>query len=345
MAKDSKRKNRAEPDEYLAVMLQHTALLTQVAEKRNVVAIRKTYQREVRDFVAQLHKVHRQTRRVTSDNKPISGYEAQVAIAQVRRLIPQMSVALLKTLNASVREAQIAGLRTVIASVEKLERDLAKNTVALTVQQPAMFSSILEQRLPTIERSAIEALQNYGQQTAEEVQRQLSLAIALDETFDETMIRVEDVLIGAQWKADRIARTEAAFGFNAALYDGVSSMSRQFPDVENRWTELVYDSSGEPMDARVAVDSLALHGQIAGANGIFVMPPDPRVRPTMWGETYRFPPNRPNDRAVLVPWKPTWGVPGYRYVNGKAVGVAKDGSLTGPLPPNLNASILPLGSK
>jgi hypothetical protein len=42
-----------------------------------------------------------------------------------------------------------------------------------------------------------------------------------------------------------------------------------------------------------------------------VMPSDPRVSAKLWGKTFDFPPNRPNDRASLDPWRPGWGIPAW----------------------------------
>lgn len=345
MAPSKQRRKYGEPDEYVSVMLLHLALLSQVSEKRNLTAVGVTYDKSLKDFLSQLHKVHRRSKGVRVDGKPLTGYEAQQAVAQVRKLLPQMSASIYATLLSATKDAQTTGLRTIIDSVEKLERDLANRDVALSAKQPARFNSILDQRNPEIERSTEDALVAYTRQTAEDLERQLTLSVALEETFEDAMDRVSDALLKAKWKVDRISRTESAFGFNAALYDGVSGSARELPELGYRWTEHVYDLSGQPMDDRVASDSLALHGQVASANGIYTMPADARVRPSMWGETYRFPPNRPNDRAVLVPWMPTWGVPGYRYVGGRPMGIAVNGSLTGPLPPNLNPAILPTSGR
>jgi hypothetical protein len=106
-----------------------------------------------------------------------------------------------------------------------------------------------------------------------------------------------------------------------------------------RWTEYVDDATGRPLDARVANDSLVLHGQVCfqpegatfegrstflvGGTGGFTMPPDGRVNAKLWGRRYAHPPNRPNDRSRLVPWKPTWGVPAYMVVNGVRMDVRK----------------------
>jgi hypothetical protein len=79
----------------------------------------------------------------------------------------------------------------------------------------------------------------------------------------------------------------------------------------NRWSEHVDDQTGAALDDRVAEDSLVLHGQVVAVGANFVMPPDPRVSPKLWNQTYAQPPNRPNDRSVLLPWRPRWG--GYAW--------------------------------
>jgi hypothetical protein len=130
-------------------------------------------------------------------------------------------------------------------------------------------------------------------------------------------------LTGEQrWQAERIVRTECAWAFNATHADGIADAARELPDMMMRWTEQCDDASGAPLDDRVGVDSIALHGQLAKPGGVFTMPPTSLV-PDKSGKTdvplglvgmmWAHPPNRPNDRAVLAPWRPHWGVPGWTW--------------------------------
>lgn len=331
-------KAEREPEEYVSVMMAHLASLERLSEKRNVSALRKAHAKTLRLLLARLTALQRSR---GSPSKVITGFEAQSAIALIRDFMPEMATILLKVLTSGTKDAQASGLRIIIASIEKLTKDLAKDDIALGTSQPMRFDSVLEKRDLPLSLSSTEAIQTYVVQTAEDLSRQVMLAVALGDSFGDAIQRAGEVMEGSLWKTDRIARTQSAYAFNASLYDGIADGSKDVQGLGMRWTELVSDASGQPMDSRVAADSLALHAQIADANGIFTMPEDPRVRPTMWGETYLFPPNRPNDRSCLMPWHPTWGVPGYRYVNGRTVGIAKDGRLGGRLPLNLNPSILP----
>jgi len=117
------------------------------------------------------------------------------------------------------------------------------------------------------------------------------------------------------WRVERLARTMVAFAFNSARADAIAIMNRRSP-VRARWTELVDDDTGEPLDDRVGVDSVVLHGQVASPDGWFTMPADSRLTADWWGMRWKHPPNRPNDRCVLVPWRPGWGVPAWAYDGG-----------------------------
>jgi hypothetical protein len=112
-----------------------------------------------------------------------------------------------------------------------------------------------------------------------------------------------------------------AWAFNAAHKDGIEDAREVLPDLRSRWVELCDDATGAPLDDRVCVDSIALHGQV-DVDGVFFQPataPHPdaegrtQVPDALIGQTYDFPPNRPNDRSTLAPWRPGWGVPAWEW--------------------------------
>ena len=57
------------------------------------------------------------------------------------------------------------------------------------------------------------------------------------------------------------------------------------------------------------------------------MPPAVNISAKLWGKQFRFPPNRPNDRATLIPWRPEWGLPGYFYQAGRRIPVTGEESM------------------
>jgi hypothetical protein len=115
------------------------------------------------------------------------------------------------------------------------------------------------------------------------------------------------------WQVQRIAVTEAAFTYNEARKHALRQIHALDSRVMMRWTEHVDDATGQPLDERVAVDSVLMHGQVAMPGEAFTMPPGSRMRA---GQAWAHPPNRPNDRAVLQPWLAGQGVPGWHYQGG-----------------------------
>lgn len=174
------------------------------------------------------------------------------------------------------------------------------------------------QRVLDARRSGIEAMRR---QTAAHLSGVISeritdrLAQAVPGRWDARRMvdRLGESLEGEWWQVERVVRTETAFAYNAAQSDAIGSLANDHRGMMKRWTELVNDATGLPMDNRVAPDSMVLHGQLTIPGGLFVMPPDERVSSKLVGKSWAFPPNRPNDRAVVTPWMRGWGIPGWTW--------------------------------
>lgn len=88
----------------------------------------------------------------------------------------------------------------------------------------------------------------------------------------------------------RVVRTECAEGQGAATMAHLEEVrATDMPDMGKKIVAV--------MDLRTAEDSLSVHGQTQPLEGYF--------RDSK-GREYQRPPSRPNDREVLVPWRPDW---------------------------------------
>lgn len=137
---------------------------------------------------------------------------------------------------------------------------------------------------------------------SEGVRAQLAQAItqaAIEEiSLAELTRRLNRFLIGEQWKLERIARTELHNIYNVGKINGMKEISKSsIPDLKKT---LIH-----PMDKRTGADSKAL----ARKNPIVAI--DEPFRFTWKGKERVFmaPPDRPNDRAILVPYRSEWGPP------------------------------------
>ena len=121
-----------------------------------------------------------------------------------------------------------------------------------------------------------------------------------------------------------------SMAFNATQADGIKECADELPDLWLRWSEHVDDDTFEPLDNRVAKDSIIMHGLIARPGEMFRMPismPDGSpIPPKVWSRVKHLadkqwpaPPNRPNDRSCVSPWRPHWGIPAWRLEGGLRV--------------------------
>lgn len=93
-----------------------------------------------------------------------------------------------------------------------------------------------------------------------------------------------------RWWAMRIVRTETAYAQNAAGFEALrSARDVDFPDMQKKILAM--------MDNRTYPDSIAVHGQIRDLDATFR---------DGAGREYLHPPARPNDREVVIPWRPGW---------------------------------------
>jgi len=161
-----------------------------------------------------------------------------------------------------------------------------------------------------LDRLRNDSLKRIHHDIGNQLQRRLR-DLPSDATVSEAITAVGDEFDAQRWRVERTARTETSYAFNQAQANGVGLLQKEFPGLMQRWTEMVDDATGMPLDAAVAWDSIAMHGQVTPPGGVFTMPSDPRVSAKMIGQQWNHPPNRPNDRAVLTPWHKGWGIPAW----------------------------------
>ena len=113
-----------------------------------------------------------------------------------------------------------------------------------------------------------------------------------DGTVERTRLETipEGLFRRHRWWAMRIVRTETAYAQNAAGHEAIAAAKDvDFPDMQKKILAM--------MDNRTYPDSIAVHGQIRDVEAMFR---------DGAGREYLHPPARPNDREVVIPWRPGW---------------------------------------
>ena len=168
-----------------------------------------------------------------------------------------------------------------------------------------------------------------GQMLTQGVQKELREVFGPQKSWHTKALlsALEAKLGNASWQIERTIRTECSGAFNLGQQEAMKRLVEQTDfrgKLYKRWTELVSDLTGRPLDKRVEQDSLLLHGQVTPPAGVFVMPSSVtgnRLVQKLQGRVWSHPPNRCNDRAILTPWMAGWGIPAWIYRGGQRFSV------------------------
>lgn len=139
------------------------------------------------------------------------------------------------------------------------------------------------------------SIQAYNEEIRAGVQRIVTQSLIERVPYNRVVDRISDRLIDEQWKVHRIVRTELHNIYNISKMGAFGGIKEQFlPDLKKT---LVH-----PMDARTGDDSksLAQKNPIVPIDKPFVFEWNGQTR------TFMAPPDRPNDRAILVPYREAW---------------------------------------
>lgn len=302
------RRERAEKRRRVAAEVQAQSRgLDRVLDRQHVEPARRAFEEQSGWFGRSMRRASAGRGRSPLD--PASAVELVRAAAElVRRLF------------LAVARAVAAGSRT---TLEEAVRQLAR-FVGVAAGRSRLDSDLVVRRLAALRLEEVRRMQEMTADAlfrgaAERVRAKILAFPVGEASVNDALAAVHDSVDGEWWRVERVAKTEGSRAYNAARADAIAEIGRDLPGMRKRWTEKVSDFDGSPLDSKVGVDSLILHAQAVPVGGLFGMPFDPRVPTKMVGRSWSAPPNRPNDRAVLVPWAPGWHLPAWELRGGVRV--------------------------
>ncbi len=302
--------------EYQRELKRNRATLDRVLDRRSVLALKRYFDKAQDELERQLFVVAR-----SAGMTPMTPLQAQQLLTQV--LIAQQIIA--KKLHEQFmpvsEEVQIEGVRETDRTLSILNVALLGEAITLSLTDPVVLQGLVERRRAALKLANGASFTHYGDALIKTAKERVALSLSLSETPMEAIEKIRQGLESTWWQAERIVVTDTAKAFNSAHADSIKEAAKDLRDLKKRWTELVDDATGLPMDNRVGKDSMVLHGQVTATDGVFVMPPDPTVHRSFWNQTYFESPNRPNDRSVTMPWRPGYRIPGWEWKDGQRVDI------------------------
>lgn len=224
--------------------------------------------------------------------------EGTFSSQQLSGVLVQVDAALLALedrLNGGMLEAaEVMTEESIRQVVEELEAFEAHFTGAVTpINLDAVLIGTETQNFLVNRYEA--SIKAYSQDLRANIALQLTNSVIAEESLSLVTRRLGKFFLGEEWKILRIARTELHNMYNIAKLNGLKEVKQEaLTDLKK--------SLWHPMDDRTGQDSLAL----AEENPIVEI--DEPFRQTFKGKEYVFmaPPNRPNDRAILIPFRESW---------------------------------------
>lgn len=240
----------------------------------------------------------------------------QTALIQVRDVLNQLNLGIRDVLlDGAVAAADKATQGTIDYLTQADSRFRGVGTSSLALDEASMFeqarvgarSSILRRLIssgegapgaPAEEHPAKQGLlKRYGTAVIGDFEQVMRTGIVARKSWDEMqtdIVKKSSFLQGkpAFW-AERVVRTEAM----GAYARGAWEATRQADDDLGDMVKIL----SATFDDRTASDSYAVHGQIRRPDEAF----------ESWFGLYQHPPNRPNDREIVVPHRLSWQRPGY----------------------------------
>jgi len=252
-------------------------------------------------------------------------------IAQVKLQLSRFIGVATPELGRAAQALANAAAQNAFAELARMEKAFTGAVVSLPVQEIARLRSLTAAPASML-RIHARSLARYGAHVVGRVEGDLANMLTTGQPTHRAIRQVMRTADAEWYQGERIVRTELSYAYNASHRDAIADESEALDgDLWMQWSEHVGED-GQPLDERVAVDSLAISGQVAPPGGAFTMPPTSRVPDAkgrtevpagLVGQTWSNPPNRPNDRAVLTPWRPHWAIPGWVWRGGQRVPIRK----------------------
>lgn len=141
-----------------------------------------------------------------------------------------------------------------------------------------------------------QSFRRYGAAAVAAIEEQLGIislqGIPWTEARDEAWTAVRGVVKDRQWMVERILRTETAAIANGTELAAIREEAKDDTPDDRMMKRIV-----ATFDEVTHFDSVAVHGQIRAPDEMFE---------DGLGRRYLFPPGRPNDREIIVPWRSSY---------------------------------------
>lgn len=263
----------------------HAAMILGLSEKeaKRVLKSYENVRRELRDRL---------------DKIPAGTFTAQkmgATLVQLDLAIQKMGKGLVGDMKDSVTMASEKGIEDLIKELKKWDKKFTgaiKSINIKAVEAAADTQSFLFNQYDA-------SIDSYNAFLRSKMAQSLSESVVAEDSMSDVVGRLGKVFLGEQWKLEQITRTEL---HGVYARGKLSGMKKLWGDGEGSIPDLK-KTLYHPMDKRTGEDSKWLN------QNNLIVPVDEPFKYTWNGKVreYMAPPDRPNDRSILIPYRDAWG--------------------------------------
>lgn len=265
----------------LDIMSQHLEQVRKLEEQQasKMLKLYKEIRRELRDRLDFL------------PGDTFSAQQLRGTLLQVELAIAAMGDSLNRGMSDASQILAELGLTHLVKETEAFSEHFEGAVIPINIDAVAVGAETTNFLLNQKEAS----LQAYSEGIRSDLTRELTKASIAQEPLSKVTTRLSKFFIGEEWRLLRIARTELHNVYNLGKLNGMQAVKEDtIPDLKKT---LIH-----PMDQRTGEDSKAL----AQDNPIVPINKPFRQRYKGKERVYMHPPDRPNDRSILVPVRDMW---------------------------------------
>ncbi len=212
-------------------------------------------------------------------------------LAQVDGAIDAMNRSLIEGMGPGTEKAALQGIEDLLSEIRRFDQEFGGAVTPINLNV-ALIAQDVNNLLLSKYQSSLDA---YSEQLRSQVADTLTNAAIEEVSLSQVTQRLGQFFLGEEWKLTQIARTELHNVYNLGKQKGMEETQENFlPDLQKT---LIH-----PMDSRTGADSKYANrlNLIVDINKPFEYTWNGKKR------IYMVPPDRPNDRSIMVPYRESW---------------------------------------
>ena len=230
-------------------------------------------------------------RLLSSKSNSFTQQQLRGTLVQVDSAIDAMNRSLKGEIGTQAKKASLLGVNHLLKEISAFEKEFGGTITPINLNAGLIANDASKFKINTAQSS----LDAYSEDLRSSITTELSNAALIGMDYSKVSQNLGQFFKGEEWKLERIARTEMHGIYNLGKQKGMEEVQDEY--IDDLKKALIH-----PMDNRTGKDSKY------AASKEMVVDIDKPFSYTWGGKlrVFMVPPDRPNDRAIMVPYRPSW---------------------------------------